>query len=90
MRTRLGMSLPDVSVGLSMPNRLGLPPAILLRRSALHRYHKMCMGTQGEAKAAHAFVHGRVQGVGFRYWTVSVARTYNRPVRKLQFQNRLP
>jgi len=37
----------------------------------------MTKGTQGETKAAHAFVHGRVQGVGFRYWTVSVARTYN-------------
>ena len=27
-------------------------------------------------KAARAFVEGRVQGVGFRYWTVQVAREF--------------
>ena len=29
-----------------------------------------------ERKAARAFVEGRVQGVGFRYWTVQVAREF--------------
>lgn len=27
--------------------------------------------------AYHIFVYGRVQGVGFRYWTVSLARAFN-------------
>lgn len=29
-----------------------------------------------ERKAARAIVEGRVQGVGFRYWTVQVAREF--------------
>jgi len=29
-----------------------------------------------ERKAARAIVYGRVQGVGFRYWTVQVARAF--------------
>lgn len=27
--------------------------------------------------AYHIFVYGRVQGVGFRYWTVSLARAFH-------------
>ncbi len=35
------------------------------------------MNTQvPEKKAAHAFVYGRVQGVGFRYWVKQAARMY--------------
>jgi len=30
-----------------------------------------------ERKAARAVVEGRVQGVGFRYWTVQVAREFD-------------
>lgn len=29
-----------------------------------------------ERKAAHAVVEGRVQGVGFRYWTVQAAKAF--------------
>lgn len=29
-----------------------------------------------EQKAARAFAYGRVQGVGFRYWTAQVAREF--------------
>lgn len=31
---------------------------------------------QSERKAARAFAYGRVQGVGFRYWTAQVAREF--------------
>lgn len=30
---------------------------------------------QSEQEARYAIVEGRVQGVGFRYWTVQIART---------------
>ena len=39
------------------------------------RYAKDAAHTT-ERKAARAFVQGRVQGVGFRYWTVQAAREF--------------
>ena len=35
------------------------------------------MPDKSERKAARVFVQGRVQGVGFRYWTVQLAREFN-------------
>lgn len=35
------------------------------------------MPDKSERKAAHVFVQGRVQGVGFRYWTVQLAYEFN-------------